>query len=1085
MNKLIGVALLAGLATGSLVLAQSAGVNGVVTDQTKAVIGGAHIVVTNLDTGLRREVATNDLGSYSVPLLPVGRYKIEAMKAGFGTSTRPEISLDVQQQARVDFVLKPGQVVETVQVSATAALLDSETSTVGQVIDNKRIVELPLNGRNYLDLAKLTAGTAPAVGGRTSGEGGFVASGEHAYQLNITVDGLDNASPASGGPLGFEAQAVKPSIDSVDDFKVVTNNLSAEYGGRMGGTVLVTIKSGTNQVHGTAFEFLRNDALDGTNFFANRSGSPKPPFRQNQFGGTLGGPIVKDHTFLFGSFEGTRIRLGDSFTSTVPTLAERQGDFSGIRPIYDPATTTGTGGSMKRQPFPGNVIPRDRWDPLFPALLNLYPMPIDDTKISNNYFFSPSTKNDTNSYDFKGDQIISDSGRLSIRYSRRDSNEYDPGPLPLPADGGQATTTDILSHSVVANYTKSIGATFNNELRFGFSRMVSKFDIPYDKPLFDEFGITGIPTTNLASSNDHGLTRFSPQGYAQLGSRSFWPNFNNLDLFQFSDMALKAMGKHTLKFGIELKRSNIYRDAARFARGQFAFNREFTANPQKRGSTGDGMAEFMLGMASGGTLGNENGENLNAWTLGAFAQDDWKVTPKLTLNLGLRYDIFYAPTFPDDHVSRFILDYSQIGPDARLQQVRPKNGGDCACQNDFKDFGPRVGLAYQLTHGTVLRAGYGIIYGEADYVSDQWARVKNGAPDFVEVSFATLDRIHPQLILQDGFPAVQLPATEVPGPAKVGINVQPEYLPAQYSEQWFFDIQRELPFDLLTTIGYEGNGTHHMLGSINYNLPYGPAATSVASRRIFPFYTGVSAFVPFGNLSYNSLTWKVEKRFSRGLQFLSAFTWAHTIDNVTEDLNTEGGQGALVPYNRSLDRGNSVSDIQRQYVLSSTYELPVGKGKRWLNHGGFVDAVLGGWQVGGILTLRSGIPFTALTQGGITNAGGADHPNRIGEGALPADQRSIDNWFDLSAFTVQPQYTYGNSGRNILFGPGLRNFDFSLAKSFRITEGKRLQFRFESFNFTNTPAFGLPNATINAPAAGTINSAGQPREIQFGLKFIM
>jgi hypothetical protein len=229
----------------------------------------------------------------------------------------------------------------------------------------------------------------------------------------------------------------------------------------------------------------------------------------------------------------------------------------------------------------------------------------------------------------------------------------------------------------------------------------------------------------------------------------------------------------------------------------------------------------------------------------------------------------------------------------------------------------------------------------------------------------------------------------------------------------------------------------------------------------------------------------VEKHFSRGLQFLSAFTWAHTIDNVQEALNQEGGQGALVPYNRNLDRGNSVSDIQRQYVLSSTYELPVGKGKRWLNRGGFVDAVFGGWQLGGILTLRSGIPFTVLTQGGITNAGGADHPNRIGVGTLTSEERSIDNWFDLSAFEIQPQYTYGNSGRNILFGPGLRNFDLSLAKSFRITESKRLQFRFESFNFTNTPAFGLPNATINAPAAGTIKSAGEPREIQFGLKFIM
>lgn len=1078
--------LLVFLLLSSALAAQTGGINGIITDQTQAIIPAARVVITNVDTGLRREVETNVTGSYSAPLLPVGRYRIVASKEAFGSSARPDIKLDVEQIARVDFVLKPGQVLETVNVSATAEMLDSETTMVGQVIDNKRIVEMPLNGRNYLTLAIGAAGTAPSVGGRTADEGGFVASGQHGYQVNVNVDGLDNNSRASGGPLGFEAQAVKPSIDAVDQFRVITNNLSAEYGGRMGGTVVVTIKSGTNQLHGSAFEFLRNSALDGTNFFANRSGSPKPPFRQNQFGGTLGGPLWRNKTFLFGSFEGTRIRLGKSFTSTVPTLEERQGDFSRIRPIFDPATTSGSGpiASQQRMPFPNNMIPRERWDPLFPGLLALYPLPANNN-ISNNFFFSPTEKNSSNTFDFKGDHNISDSSRLSIRYSRRDKDRYEPGPLPLPADGGLGTITDILGHSVVASHTKTMGASLTNEFRFGFSRLVTKFDIPFDKPLYDRFGITGIPKTNLTTSNDHGLTRFSPQDYVEVGSRSFWPNANNLDLFQFSDLLFKSKGSHNIKAGMEYKPENIYRNAARFARGYFVFNREFTTNPQGRGSTGDGLAEFMLGMASGGMLGNEDGENVYDRKVALFVQDDWKVTPRLTLNLGLRYDIFFAPTFPDGGVSNFVLDYSQTGPDARLGQVRPKNGGDCVCKNDFKDLGPRIGIAWKLTDKTVVRSGFGIVYGEADYISQQWARVRSNAPDFLEYNFATLDQIHSRLILKDGFPPVQLPSTVVPGPAQIAALSQQRFYPAQYSEQWFFDVQRQLPFDLLTTFGYMGNGTHHLLGQIDYNLPFGPAPTPVASRRIFPFYTSVNQQVPFGNLSYNAFTWKVEKRFSKGLQFLSTFTWAHTIDNVLENLNQAGGQGSLVPYNRKFDRGNSVSDIRRNYHLGATYELPIGRAKTWLTGGGPLDKLLGGWQAGGFLSLRSGIPFTVLEQAGIANAGGTDRPLRLRSGALPDGERSIDHWFDVSAFQVQPQYTYGNSGRNILTGPGLRNLDFSLAKSFTITERTKLQFRFESFNFTNTPHFGQPAATINAPDVGTIKGADEPRRIQFGLKFLL
>jgi hypothetical protein len=1055
----------------------------VVTDSTDAVVAGAKVAVVNIDTGLRRELTTNDQGFYTAPTLPVGRYKISASRAGFSNAEVPEIKLDVSQTARIDFTLKTGSVTESIEVTAAAALIDSETTTVGQVIDNKRIVELPLNGRNYLDLASLTAGTNPGRGGRTQGEGGFSASGQHIYQVQVSIDGVDNSSVASGGPLGFEAQAVKPSVDAVGEFRVVTNNLSAEYGTRMGGQVFVNIKSGTNQFHGTAFEFLRNSNLDGTNFFANRAGNKKPTYKQNQFGGTFGGPIRKDKTFFFGSFEGTRTRLGRSFVSTVPVDELRRGDFNRIRPVFDPATTVGTPASFTRQPFPGNVIPANRWDPLFPKLLDLYPRPNNGTGIANNYFFAPSEKNDVDSYDFKGDHNISDRQRFSARYSKRTRDRYEPGPLPLPADGGLATTTNVDSHSVAATHSATLGATGTNEFRFGFSRIISRFDIPYDTSLFDQFGIKGIPKVSNPGSNDRGLSRFTPAGYTEIGSRSFWPNFNNMDLFQLTDTLYKNIGKHNVRIGGEFRRQNISRLAARFARGQFAFNREFTANPANRAATGDGLAEFMLGMAAGGTIGNENGEDMWANTIAGFIQDDWKITPRLTLNLGMRYDIFYAATFVQNNVSRFIPDLTNTGANARLQQVKV-NPGDCGCRNDKNNFAPRLGLAWKANEKMVVRAGAGVIYAQPDSIQ-VGARLANQAPDFVEIGFGTLDRIVPRLTLSGGFPAVQLPATAVPGPALVGLEIPQEFLPTQYSQQWFLDVQQQLPFDTLLTVGYNGNGTRQMLAGVDFNLPFdiAPGPTPVASRRLWPFYTSVTRQLPVGRLSYNAMTVKVEKRFSKGLTFLSAYTWSKTIDNVDETLSNSG-VGALKPWDRNLNRGRSTTDLRHNYVVSASYELPFGKGKTFMNANRAADLVFGGWQLGGILTLQTGLPFTVNSGGGITNAGGADRPNRIADGNLPKDRQSIDRWFDLAAFTTQAQFTYGNSGRNILDGPGNRNVDLSLAKSFAVTEKVRVQFRAESFNATNTANFGFPGANINAAGVGTITSAAEPRRVQFALKAV-
>jgi len=1088
-DRICLVALLLGMA-GQLP-GQSASIQGIVSDSTGAVIADVQITVEQVTTGTRIETRTNNVGLYSLPSLAIGQYVVSGVKPGFQTFRSADLKLTVGQAARVDFVMTPAGVTEQITISATAPPLDTETTMMGQVINNRSVVDLPLNGRNYLQLAQLTSGTGPAIGSRQAAEGAFSASGQHGWQINVLLDGMDNNSRASGGQLGYEAQAVKPSVDAVEEFRVVTNNMSAEYGFRMGGTVLVSMKSGTNQFHGSAFEFLRNSKLDAANFFANRNGSPKPIFKRNQFGATLGGPVIRDRTFFFGSFEGTRIRSGNSFVSTVPTLEMRQGDFSRVWQIFDPATTTGTGSSMTRSPFPGNRIPQSRWDPVFAKLQTLYPAPADNSKTVNNYFYSPVEKSRTDSYDAKIDHNIGSSTRLTGRYSVRQSDYLQPGPLPLPADGGLWTTVELRGHNFVTTLTKTLSPSLTNEFRVGFSRVRSVLDIPYDRPLYDDYGIRNVPKVNDPSANDHGLTRFTPQGYAELGSRSYWPSVNDLDYLQISDVLFKVRGNHNIKAGFDVRRERVVRTASRFARGQYAFNREFTADPKNRARTGDGFAEFMLGDAAGGSLGNGNPDDVIAKSVDGFIQDNWRITRSLTLNLGVRYDVFLGVTYPSyadgsrNQVSNFVLDFSSIGANVQLKQVRPRNDGDCGCRQDLNNFAPRVGLAWQANSKTVIRSGFGLIYGQADNAEKQTAVWAVQAPDYVETSFATLDRIHPLMTLRDGLPSIQIPSPAVPGPAKVGINAREAFLPTQYSEQWFFDVQRELPLAMTVTLGYAGNGTHKMIGGFNHNLPVdGPSPVPVAQRRVWPYYTSVSSNLAFGNLSYNAFTFRLDKRFSRGLQFLSAYTWAHTIDNVVEDNNDVGGQGSVNPYNRQLDRGNAVNDIRHNFVYSGTYELPFGKGQRWQSGSRVVNTVLGGWQFSGILTMRTGAPFAITSSGGLTNAGGTDRPNRIRDGALPSDQRSIDRWYDVSAFPAQAQYTYGNTGRNVLHGPNLSNLDLTLSKSFQVRESMRLQLRLESFNASNTPAFGQPNGVANGPAAGTITSAGDPRRVQFGLKLL-
>ncbi len=1073
--------------------AQNSGIQGVITDQSGAAVPDVTVRIANVATGVATTVRSNDRGLYSAPFLQQGTYRIQAEKQGFSSVTRDNLKLDVEQTARLDIELKLGTVAEAVEVSAAAVLLESETTAVGQVIENKRIVEMPLNLRNYLELAKFSAGVLPGrtlgrgsrTGGEDGTEGGFIALGQHAYQTNVLLDGVDNSSRASGGPLGFQAQAVKPPVDAISEFKVVTNNNSAEYGYRVGGKVLVSTKSGTNAFHGSLYEFLRNDKFDGSNFFANRSGAPKPALRQNQFGGTVGGPVIKNRTFFFFSYQGTRIRRGRSFTSTVPSAAAKAGDFSqeGLRRnlIFDPMTTTGTGTAVLRQAFPGNRIPLSRFDPVVMPIVANYP----NANVAgrefqpNNYFFAPTDIDNSNQYDMRFDHNFSEKDRVFARWSIRRDNKLQNGPLPLTAQGGGlGQTIDLPGDNWMGSWTRSVTPTIYNEARFGYTHYPTRFDILDTENLNKKYGVRGAPGDGFNDNLDHGLARFTPSDYNEIGSRSFWPNNNFLDNVQFNDNVLIQRGSHAIKAGAEYRRSMVFREASRFRRGQFAFNRIFTTerpnDANSRLQTGNGMADFLLGMASSTTVGNQNGEDVYTPYWGAYVQDDWKVTRNLTINAGLRWELMAAPYFPNGTkvgrggVSRYLTEFNVARTDQRYETFeRPTSARDCGCTQDFNNFAPRLGLAYKLNDRTVIRSGFGLFYGEADNTQSESARFLNLSPDFTEVNLPTTDNVTPVALVRTGFVPVQLPASAPV--SNTNVDVTPYKYPTQYVSQWFFDLQREFG-DMIFAAGYQGAKATHLFANRNINNGGPDPSIPAVRRRVRPFWNGVNLHDTGANSSYNALTAKAEKRFSKGLTFIASYTWSKNIDQSVENLN-EGGSGRADEYNLTAERGLSDLDRRHNFVSSFTYELPLGKNR-----------FIGGWQLGGILSLRSGTPYDVNYPGDPQNSGTRNRGNRIASGRL--DNPTIDLWFDQFAFVASAPGVIGNAGRNVLIGPGSRNFDLILGKRFALPwEGHAVQFRFESFNLTNTPTFGQPNAGLRGPATGTITQADEPRRIQFALKY--
>jgi Carboxypeptidase regulatory-like domain len=1086
---LLSVVVIAQVTTADLV--------GTVRDSSGAVIAGAKVVLANDATGVNRTVTSDQSGNYSFIGLQPGRYTLNVEQQGFRKLAQSGIELQVNQRAQVDVALQVGAVGETVEITGSAPLLESQSSVLGSVIQERQVQDLPLNGRNFVQLAVLS----PGVSGAGQGMRGTIMSGTRPDDLRPGTELFVNGNRESSNNYLYDgvdnndrltlAIIVRPAVEAIKEFKIQTNLFSAEQGRNPGGQVNVVTKSGGNDFHGTAYEFLRNEALDANNFFSNRAGAKKPPFRQNQFGGAIGGPIIKNKTFFFGDYDGFRQRLGRLFVNTVPTLKMRQGDFSEITAgIFDPATTVQNGTAFTRQQFPNNIIPQNRWDPVTAKLINAYPLPTSSALV-NNLVTTPKRLQDWDQYDVRVDHTHNEANTFFARHSwskTATTNPYTFPAITLPGVGKAvgignedtfAGTSALIAHHNVVNWVHVFSPRLLMDLRAGYARFQLDFT-QADVAPGDKLGNKlGVPNANQQDAQD-ALPIFSPANFTGIGHSRSLPILRRQNIFQYVGNLTYTGSAHTIKTGLDVRRRHLTEYQTNRGNGRFNFTPNITNNPANN-TGGNSMASFLLGAPS---LIEQ--DYLLAWVgirgteYSVYVADDWRATQKLTFNIGLRYEL-------DTPYSEVANRWANFDPRTATVLVAGRNGVDkYAGVNTFKKgFAPRLGFAWQFADKTVVRGGAGIFWNTAGHGGNA-LRLQRHVP------FGPIYSLNPGNFfvtrrVSDGFPTIPaLNLASADNPSGSVIGVDPNYQPG-YAEQFNLTVERELPSSVLLKASYVANLGRHLDTSYNLNQAV-PGAGAVNSRRPFfavrPNLADVTWAVSDGLAAYHAFQFSAEKRLTHGLSGLLSYTWGHSIDTVGQSFGG-GADGPLPqdPLNRRADRGNSPFDIRHRLTIAWNYSLPFGKGRRWLSNGGAAEYVLGGWQINGINTFQTGLPFTPTANTSTLNTGTGSRPNRIGNGTL--DNPTIDRWFDTAAFTTPAQFTYGNSGRNILFGPGRVNFDFSLFKEFRLFEALKLQFRTEFFNLFNTPQFDLPNAAVGASNAGTITGiVGTPRQIQFGFKLV-
>ncbi|MFN0088284.1 MAG: TonB-dependent receptor domain-containing protein [Blastocatellia bacterium] len=1118
------------IAPGAFAQSFTGAIVGTVRNTNGEVVPNAEITILQTQTNKIVTLIANGEGYYISPPLAVGEYRVEAKMAGFRRAVRSGINLQIQQTVLVDFTLEIGAVSETIEITTQAPVLEINTSSLGKVVDNKRILDLPLNTRNVYSLIFLTPGVSGGIGNNYN-QMNYSVNGARPTMMDTVIDGVTASFPTVNGFTGI---SIFPSVDAIQEFKVMGATYPAEFGRSLGSVLNVVFKSGTNQFHGSAYEFLRNSVFDSNNFFDNSRGQKLGSFKRSQFGGHATGPIRRDKTFFMGSFEGLRSRSFATTVRTVPTIEQRNGDFSktfnqagALIRVFNPFTTRASGSSFVRDQFADNKIPQNLMDPVALNILKFFPLPNQPGAAgtnANNYASSGSTQINLDNYDFRIDHRLSENQTFFARYSHRYTND-----VPLKAFSEELTIAEgrIIqenrARNFVAEYTRTLSPSMVLTGRIGFARTLFVFsnqglgfkpsslglpasiDGVVDRQMFPAVGVAGV--TSLGGG-DHRFNAFMS-----------YPLIINLT---------RTQSKHNWKYGFEgrLLRVNVWE--ARNA-GQFNFSASMTQGPNPNtasSSAGLGFASFLLGTGSTGNRLIQGWKNVAAQSfyLAGYVQDDWRVTSKLTFNLGIRYDLDTPRTERYDRMNYF--DPNAVSPLAAKVPAFPNLkggvvfvgvGGNSRAQYkvDNNNLAPRLGLAYNVTPKTVIRAGYSHIFGP----SNQAAQGTVGPFGFrTEYPWqTTVDGITPFNLLRNPYPQGFRP---LPGAAdglltQVGANLESvlQDTITPWSQQWNLNIQRELPWGVSMEVAYVGtrglqlsrNGeggydlnqldpSYLSLGSaLNQSVPnpffgqgtLGFFTSATTSRgqllRPYPQFTNIFPLYSSGASSnYHALQVTFGKRLAQGLQIDGNYTWAK---NIEEGLNHQNS------YNLRGSRSLAGIDIAHRFVVSYLYELPFGKGRKFGNNAhSALNAVIGGWQFNGITSFQTGTPLSisANNTAGLFNP--LTLPNTNGQSPKlsgPVDQR-LNKYFDTGVYSQPAAFTLGNGSPTInLRNDGIKNFDMSLFKQFAPLERLRVQFRVEALNAFNTPRFGSPNTSVTSTTFGVINSqANSPRQLQFGLKLL-
>ena len=1034
-----------------------ASLRGTVYDPARAVIPGATVTLTNLETGEQRTITTGNDGSYAISSLPAGSYKLQIERSGFSKFVQ-NVNLLVDQVVRADVTLEVPQIGEKFFVDAVTNDLKKDTASLGTVIENHQVTGLPLDGRNFYELSLLVPGAVPPAegsAGSVRGDFAFSVNGAREDANNFLLDGVYNLDPK------LNTFGVRPSVDAIREFEMLTSTYDASFGRNPGAQVNVILNSGSNDFHGSAFEFHRNAALDARNFFAPAS-EPKPKYIRNQFGGSLGGPIVHDRTFFFADYEGTRSREGITRITNVPTAEEREGNFS--HSVFGVPTNPFTG-----LPFDNGLIPSFFINPVGRAIAALYPLPNRNVPFQN-FVSSPTQRDNNDSFDARLDHRLTHKIDLTFRYSFGNRDLFEPftGPS-FSLVPGFGDTVQRRSQNAMTALTLALTPNLVNETRVAFSRVAASVTQQASVANSD----VGLPTIS-PRARDLGLSFITVTGFSPLGDEGNNPQDSVTNVYQVLNNSNYISGKHLIKFGIDFRFSqqNAFRDVE--SRGRLQFSPFLTL-------TNNALADLLLGFPLLTSVAHvDNPQQIRTESYNFYVNDSFRVTPRLTLVGGLRYEYNSPPVDKQDRATIYDVATRSLVP-VGTNGV-PRSG----FEPDRNNFAPRVGFAWSVgkDQATVLRAGYGVYYDQSPLAPAE--ALYFNSPFFDNNIFFSLPGL--PLTLSNPFPSFfPLPLPDS------ALAIQRD-LRTGYMQHWNFNIERQLGEKSVLEVAYVGSKGTKLLTARDINQPQ-PSALPPGLPfvpRPDPRFDDINLLESRANSNYNALQVRFQQRLVRGLSSLLSYTWSKSIDDASNFFSSAGDPNfPQNSYDVAAERGRSNFDVRHRLSVSYSYALPFGKGRQYLAKNGWVSTALSGWESYGIVTVQSGRPFTVALLPDIDNSGtgrsilgfGAnDRPNIVGNPEL--SNPTTDQWFNTAAFTFSAPGTFGDAGRNILDGPGYQTVNLSLMKNTALSERINLQFRAEAFNLFNHPNFNLPDNFLGSPTFGRITSARDPRHIQFGLKLL-